>query len=399
MWLATSGLLQADQAPPEPPSNSEHAFSISQAFGDRPATVLDNSPTFSQINQISPAGHAVGVREVAEEGNTVFRFESFIWVNGRSPQLALVDGYTNWHAEAIADNGTAVGYQSRVPGSGAGSLIPVCWDGHSGAVVRLPLPAGSTSGHAQDISADGHRVSGYVSGANPSHLQPCLWTRAAEPTSQQTSQQADQALGQWTVQKLPTEHAINPYTMSSAVRISPDGQRIVACCTDRIVQGLYDNSLFVWQQDDQQHWQRSLLSPESLYVNDVTDAGEIVGTMTRDGVRRAVFVSAQGELTLIPLLPGDESSSANGINAAGLVVGNSEDAYGPDGGPQAFAWDSTVADAAPQSLPMGDGPFSTAMTINDRGQIGGTALVSLASGGERSLAYRTDDAPAGDHDR
>ncbi len=339
--------------------------------------VFDNSRTLSRALAINATGQIIGLREVADEAGTQLSEQPFFFDGQKMTTLPLLDGYTNLEIRALSDSGSVVGYASRPLGHPQGSLTGFVWDSKTGKMTRL-MPAGQDTGcHAQAISADGTRITGYTAGSLPSRMLPCLWTWSA-------------ATKTWDIQTLDTLEEFNPYIMSSNVLISPDGQRIVACITvAALPNNIFDSSLFQWTRVDGQ-WQRQLLSDEQMNLSDINNSGQIAGTVTTQQGRRPCRIESSGEIKLIELLPGDESGEARAIDESGTVVGFSDDPAGPTGGPQAFVW--SHGSTRPLALPRAT-TASMAFGINEAGQIAG--LLDVASS---AAAVPDSDQPDSDLD-
>lgn len=324
--------------------------------------VFDNSLTLSQALAINATGQIIGVREVANEAGTQLSQQPFFIDGQQMTMIPLLEGYSNLEICALSDSGLVIGYASRELGHPQGSLTGFVWDSKTGQMTRLMPADQDVSCHAQAISADGTRITGYTNGSQPSRMLPCLWTWNANENA-------------WTVETLDTVTDLNPYIMSSNVLISPDGQRIVACITvAKLAAHIYDSSLYQWTLVDGQ-WQRELISDEQMHLRGINNAGQIAASITTSEGRQPCIIDAAGKITLIDLLPGDISGEARGINATGTVVGFSDDPPGPEGGPQAFAWSQGTT--APLALPSGT-TASMAFGINDAGQIAG--LLDVARG-------------------
>lgn len=339
-------------------SNQQGAgqFSLQQVEGDGFALdIFNNSPTFSQILAINASGQMIGLREVADEAGTMFSQEAFFIDKNEVSKIPLLPGFTNVEALGLSDSGVVVGYVSRPIGHADGSLRGMLWDSKTGQSTLIEPPPGYVSCAAQGVSSDGQRVVGYSSGANPARMRPCMWSW-------------DSTGKQWKVELLDAPFEYNPYMMGSRIAISPDGKRMAACLTvAELPNNMFDSSLFAWDWRDGQ-WERRLVSDEQMYLYDMNDQGIIAGVITTDRGRFPCVVDADGKITLIDLLPGDETGEARGISADGTVVGFSDDASGPGGGPQAFVWRAGVTELL--KLPA-DTVYSAAFGINDSGQIGG----------------------------
>ncbi len=347
--------------------------------------MLDNSETYSQAWAINGKGAIIGQREVANEDKTIFRIEYFFY-DGKEPiKMPMLEGYSNLEAIAISDNNDVVGYASRVVGHPDGSLIAVLWQPETNSIIALPRPEGDPSTHAQDISADGKRITGYATGLE--RMRPVVWNKADD--------------GKWTVEVLPTLMEQNPYIMSSRVVISPDGKLIAACCTTTLTSTEVNSDLFLWRDNDGK-WQREQISESQMYLRDMNNAGQIAGAITSSrGVRLpCVIFTESREVKPIALLSGDVSGEAWSINAEGIVVGFSDDPPGNEGGPQPFIWKDGKTDL----IDFGDDVYGSVHSINDAGQLAGyidepmvaaknDAGEEQMSGG-RILAFRTLKQPS-----
>ncbi len=336
--------------------------------------ILDNSPTFSQALAINASGEMFGMREVVDESGNVFSQENFYFDGQKTIKPPLLEGFTNIELAALSDTGLVVGYVSRPIGHPDGSLAGIVWDAKSGKLTRLMPVQGDTACQAQDISADGQRITGYSNGSEPARLRPCVWSW-------------NQASMSWEVETLSVLQDYNPYTMTSQVMISPDGARVAACITvQEYPNSQFDSSLFMWEKLGEE-WKRRLVSDEQMAIRDMNNQGEIAAIYTGKTGRDPCFIDASGKLTLIGTFAGDVSGEARGINAAGTVVGFSDDPNGPEGGPQAFVWNAGKSRAL--KLPEGT-VYSSAFAINDRGQIAG--LLDVVMGDQNSGKPPSADA-------
>ncbi|MFT7484480.1 MAG: putative HAF family extracellular repeat protein [Candidatus Paceibacteria bacterium] len=116
----------------------------------------------------------------------------------------------------------------------------------------------------------------------------------------------------------------------------------------------------------------------------VNDMGQVVGWSTIPGCTtgmgsdcRHAFLWENGVMTDLGFLPGDEGSTANSINNAGVIIGNSErDVIFGSGSYRAVIWNSV---GAPSALPdLGDGS-SYANDINESGMVVGYATDPMGS--------------------
>ncbi|MBX3422078.1 MAG: hypothetical protein KF752_11045 [Pirellulaceae bacterium] len=350
------------------------------AHGQHQLQVLPNSPTLSQALAISVSGAVIGSREVTDIDAAIFRMQYFFCDDRRCTDMPIPAGFTNVEACALSDNGVVVGYATRPVGDSRGSLRALIWEIAQDHVTLLPCAEGDSACHAQDICSDGSRITGYTTG--PERLRPAIWTR---------NSQADQ----WQIEVLPTRAEFNPYLMSSSLRISPDGRWLAGCCTHEVFDSSIDSDLYVWRQSDGK-WQQRLLHQQQMYVTDINNRGEVVGSLLDGQYRQPCLVLPSGDLQMLELLPGDAGGEARGINENAQIVGWSDDPVGPDGGPQPCLWDAAGKVTA---LEFSEIPFGMAYGINDHGQIcgliaSGASLSaesdpSAAQASERSVAFRT----------
>lgn len=351
LWAIAHGLLAQEGGP------DLKLRKITQ--GDFELQIFDNSTTFSQGLAINAGGSIIGQREIANADLTIFSNEYFFCDGKRMSVVPAVEGFTNVELQALSDNNLAAGFATRPMGNPDGGVIAIVWDTSTTQATKLPRPAETVATHAQDISADGRRVSGYATGEG--RLRPCVWTW--EPGTKT-----------WNPEILPTLHEFNPYVVASRVVISPNGKLIAACCTFDLSQGVIDSSLFIWREVDGK-WERELINDEQLYLRDINDSGMIAGSInTPQGLRQPRVVGVDGQLQEVELLPGDESGEVWGINAEGIVVGFSDDPHGADGGPEAIVW----KDGKTTAIHLGEGVYSLASGINDEGYITGLVEVPPA---------------------
>jgi|694.fasta_scaffold00374_46 uncharacterized membrane protein len=343
--------------------------------------ILLNSETLSQATAINALGAMIGSREVANADKTILRSVSFFCKADQSADMPVPVDFTNVEACAISDNDVVVGYASRPIGHPEGSLRAVVWKPFMEKLEILPLPDDDSASHAQDISADGTRISGYSTGHE--RLRPVVWQWREQTQA-------------WEFTVLTTHFDYNPYLMSSTLLISPDGQIAAGCCTQAILpDGSIDSALLVWRYRDGL-WHPQQLTAEQLYVRGLNNLGQIVGSNLGKKGRQPCYLSPTGELQVLDLLPGDHSGEARDINSQGMIVGWSDGPPGPEGGPKACRWN---ADGNIQPLRLSADPFSMVYAINDAGQLSG--MITLPSPDEaekrdgaiepagKSLAFRT----------
>lgn len=319
--------------------------------------MIDNSMTYSQAIAINAKLEVLGSREVAEETGTTMK--SYFRSGNTDVQLNPPKGFTNLEPQALSDNSLVVGYVSRPAGNANGSLRGFVWDSKTAEISLLePLPTDIGS-HAQDISSDGKRITGYSTGHTPPRIRPCVWEWQEDSKK-------------YVPQVLSTVLQNNPYLQSGQVIISPDGKRIAACITEeQLSDFMFDSSLFVWEYKETGTWERKKISDEQPKLKDMNDHGTIVGGTSGAAAGRACVIDPSGNFELIDLLPEDETNIAYGINNDGTVVGMSDDPHGGEGGPQAFIWRKGVVQPLKLLKSTVD---SSALAINQRGAIAGFML-------------------------
>lgn len=135
--------------------------------------MVDNSTTFSQAIAINSKLEILGTREVAEGPGSAMK--TYFRSGDKDVLLNPPKDFTNLEPQALSDTSLVVGYVSRPVGNENGSLRGFVWDAKTGELTTLdPLPT-DVGSHAQDISADGKRITGYSTGHTPARLRPCVW--------------------------------------------------------------------------------------------------------------------------------------------------------------------------------------------------------------------------------
>ncbi len=337
-----------------------HGFCVvdtASAADEYELKLIDNSTTFSQAIAINAKLEILGAREV-EDGPSI-AMKPYFRSGDTDVQLNPPKGFTNLEPQALSETGLVVGYVSRPLGSENGSLRGFVWNSKTSELSLLePLPTDIGS-HAQDISADGKRITGYSTGHTPPRIRPCVW-------------QWQEKAKKYQPQQLSTILPNNPYLQTGQVIISPDGKRIAACITEeQLSDFVFDSSLFVWTCSESGEWERKKLSNEQPKLKDMNDLATIVGATAGEERGRACVIDPDGKIELIELLPEDETNVAYGINNAGTVVGMSDDPHGGEGGPQAFIWRKGVVEPLKLLKSTVD---SSAMAINQDGAIAGFML-------------------------
>lgn len=123
---------------------------------------------------------------------------------------------------------------------------------------------------------------------------------------------------------------------------------------------------------------RALVGADYSSALDINDEGEIVGEANTDAAMVPFMWNAKGEISRIPLLPGDSCGQAIAINKHGHVVGYSSG----DNGVRAFLWMRKAAVLNLGVLP--GGTHSLARDVNDSDEVVGT---SGSSSGDRAVLW------------
>jgi hypothetical protein len=317
--------------------------------------VVANSPTISQATGMNASGSLIGTFEVSDLNGATMKTMSFYQGKFGYKPIPIPKSFTSFEAVGISDGERVIGYATRPIGHPDGTLKGIVWEPESEEFTILPPAEGDRACHAQDISADGLRISGYSTG--PDRLRPIVWD-------------FDKNTKEWVVTVLSTLHDNNPYLMSSQLLLSPDGKFAAGCCTESFLpDGGVDSSLYGWTQNKEGKWERQSLSVEQLYVKGVNNRREIVGSILGlRGERQPVYVSPEGEFRQLDLLDGDESGEAKDINSDSVIVGLSDDPRGPEGGPEPCRWTKT---GKAERITFTDLSYGALHAINDAGQMAG----------------------------
>ncbi len=123
---------------------------------------------------------------------------------------------------------------------------------------------------------------------------------------------------------------------------------------------------------------RALVGADYSSAFDINDEGEIVGEANTGAAMVPFMWNAKGDLSRIPLLPGDSCGQAIAINKHGHVVGYSSG----DNGVRAFLWMRNTATLNLGALP--GGTHSLARDVNDSDEVVGT---SGSSSGDRAVVW------------
>ncbi len=318
---------------------------------------IANSKSFSQVNSVNSSLEMIGIREQTE--GDISTTKSFFRRGDEEIDIPIPKDFTNVEAYALSDSGRVVGYVSRTFGAVGGSVKAFVWDSRTKVQSNLVPLSTDIVCHAQDISADGTRVSGYSIGNDPPRMRPCVWEWKEDTKN-------------WIPQELPSILQNNPFLQAGHVIMSPDGKRVAASITEeQISEFIFNSSLFVWDRTVDGKWERTRISDEQPKLRDMNNQGTMVGTIKKGEITRACIVDLKGKIELIDLLKGDESSEASGITNEGVVVGFSDDPRGETGGPQAFIYENGVVaplELSPKTV------TSAALTINQQGVVGGYFL-------------------------
>lgn len=317
--------------------------------------IFRNSDSISQAIAINSQGSVVGTREVAQDAGATFRMIPFYIGAAGIKDIGVPKSYTNFEVVGLSDTDMVIGYATRPLKHKDGSLIGAVWNARTEEFKLLPLAEGDVANQAQDISADGKRITGYTTG--PMRMRPTLW-------------EWDEKTRDWKVMILPTLHDQNPYLMSGQLMISPNGKKIAGCCTERFrSDGLPDSSLYLWTENEAGEWERSRLSEEQFYLRGINDHGEMAGSLlgASEG-RQPCYVSPSGDFTHLSLLPDDASGEAKDINNASVIVGFSDDPAGAEGGPELCSWSK---DGTAKRMGEPGSSYGMILGINDSGQMAG----------------------------
>jgi len=169
--------------------------------------------------------------------------------------------------------------------------------------------------------------------------------------------------------------------------LSSDGAAQVSCKLNNYgdVVGRADSSVHhsqratVWSSSNSKSKHlRALVGADYSSAVDINDDGEIVGEANTDVAMVPFMWNAKGDLSRIPLLPGDNCGQAIAINKHGHIVGYSSG----DNGMRAFLWMRNTATLNLGILP--GGTHSLARDINDSDEIVGT---SGSSSGDRAALW------------
>ncbi|MFO0892501.1 MAG: HAF repeat-containing protein [Isosphaeraceae bacterium] len=265
-----------------------------------------------------------------------------IYVKGKAiTRLPLLKGYTATFPAAVSDDGVVVGRAGKPAPPGV--FVPLrnqafVWDA-AGGIRPLGVLEGDAASFASDITADGRRISGFSVGEN--RVRACYWERAGDG---------------WKATALPHDAQLG----SNVVPMSEGGKRIAS---------VMGSKPCLWTEEQPGRWKHEFLGePGSFVPRGVNDAGMVVGVrFTQDGLLHAMAWTREKGLIEIPRPEGYAKAEANGVNNAGVVVGMIDGPGGSKIGPNAFVY----ASGKLRILEEGGPNFTSAVAINDRGQVTG----------------------------
>lgn len=239
---------------------------IGSSLGGRDARAFD----------INNAGQVVG-----SAANAAGAMRAFRWTDGVMKDLGTLGGTASF-AYAVNNRGDVVGESALLGDNRSGAFLV-----KNGVMTDLGTLGGANSA-ALDINEAGQVVGWSETATGARH--PFLWEKGV------------------------MKDLLSPGSASDGVAFAIDASGTVV--------GETDSRAF--------QWRRGVISGLGLdgYVFSIArgiHAGRIVGT-----VEQRAFVLANGELTILPLLPDGVFSTAFDVNAAGVVVGNTTKDLAPD---------------------------------------------------------------------
>lgn len=327
MILGLIPVIHANAAEPRLP--------IPQRFGD------------SHVRHLNGQGDAIGLWEVFDTQKRLAAEIPFLTSGDEFFVLPQFPPYAAFEPQAISDHGIIVGHVRSPTVVRLPVFRPVTYDVQTRFIRPLPQLPETSTGIACDISTDGHTISGQCAGT------PCVWRKMES---------------RWQVQTLAFQFK-DKVGQTDRVMLSPNGRLAVASLT----LGRNDLRVVVWTHADGQ-WTSEVRSRERCSVFEINDDQTIVGSVpiVRNGqaVTEAVLIERNGTVRKLGCLDDDLSSTAQGINNAGVIVGWSDTPGRKDQGPRGFTWhDGTMK---PLSLTA---ESHQALAINERGDIGGMLVI------------------------
>jgi len=272
--------------------------------------------------------------------------------------------------------GNAVNDSGVVVGTGSTTLfgsnpLPLRWVG--GVVSQLPLPAGQTSGRANDVNAAGVAVGSINAGSLEAGV---IYSGAMATFITQTTANGS---------VLRTAFGINDSGRVVGFGIDPNN----AAVNVGYVLDTATNSAFTVG---------ALPGRNGAIAFDVSNGGHVVGsTMLNQGSGTPfIWTDADGMIE-IPLPPNTSQGSARGVNSAGWAVGTAGGAFAV---PFLYDGDTGLTHSLQSLLPAGSGwdlsmnTSSSALGISEDGVIVGTGLFNGATRAYAMVPVRRPACPA-----
>jgi len=336
-------------------------------FGIMSTVLLGQTTAVAEL-QVTPVDHYAEVLDQNRRGDLLVQREvadtpfstslaTFIHPAGQKDAVGLPcpPNFTSVSFFHISDTAKVIGFATRPLGNPKGNQRAFLWDWTEQQFTELPVPKTFRGNCAFDISADGKTVCGFVLGANPARITPCVWHHTKNG---------------WNHRLLPCPSVYNPFLTTGRLAISADG-RVIAGSVVRSEEPSRISQLVLWRRDSLGQWKDEVIGRYAVRLGDVNNHGVVVGSVTgRGGKRIGLAVDPKSETYLVEPLTGDASLEFLGINNRGEVVGNSDDPPGPEGGTVAIHWNLRERQLRAIAFERTT-VFSTATTINDAGDVGG----------------------------
>ncbi len=269
---------------------------------------------------------------------------------GALPNLPVTTTTPNAIAFDVNDSTMVVG-QSSV-GTGASGLRAFSWTRAGHMIPIPPLPGGENAPSVAKAVNNSGQVVGSSGVAGGSHA--FLWTSGA---------------GTIDLGVLGSSASIPPSALGNGLN---NAGMVVGASTTTLSIG----RAFIWAAGSGMTDLGTLGGPTSV-ANDVNDSGVVVGSSATASGQVHAFVWTQGSGMVDIGTPGlgGTDSRAFRINNAGVVVGQARVASGEF---HAFRWTSGggMVDLGTLGVPTFGGPTSSAVDINDSGQIVGTTTIT-----------------------
>jgi probable HAF family extracellular repeat protein len=287
----------------------------------------------------------------------------------------------------LAADGQVVGYSTDASGVARPFLF------QKGAISALPLPAGSTAGHANAINASGS-IAGFA--VNGSSTTPVLWDPQASDLGQPVSgfpflsvvllgddgtlieraANADDSAERLLVRhgKSDQDISLANFALTEASAVNAAGKLVGFGTTDSAA--LVQKSIgFVYQNGTTTTLQ-PLSGDDQTIAHDVTASGKVYGFSYNSKTQSVVLFDEHGGGTVLRTEP----------NGAGFIIANDElviEGYGVIGpAPLVYvkgAWEEAESLVAG----LGDFKLQEMISINARGDVAGTG--KLANGQQRAF--------------